>query len=367
MNADDVFVQDLERFLERRAGTAHAGYLSETLESTSRAPQRRWWSSPERWLPVDLTMRRPLVPSIRPRAIALLVLLALLVASIAAYAIGTRHRLPPPFGLAQNGEVVVGTDGDLSVADPATGERRPLISGPAFDFGPVFSRDGTRFLFLRGGPTDCGQPDCGLLLMVADADGTALHPVTPGTPLLDGVDWSPDGMQIAFLGPVPKGNGHSINVVNVDGTGLHRLDVGRPAHLVSFRSGADPHRLPGRPADRAGPGARHLRRPPGRHGPSGPVATSRARSNDFLDLTVSWDGNLVAYQSTDDGLFQIHILVCGRGGQGPPGAPDDGPDQTGLLARCEVRRLHRSRRDSASSSWWPRSMVPGRAADSAPS
>ena len=30
--------------------------------------------------------------------------------------------------------------------------------------------------------------------------------------------------------------------------------------------------------------------------------------NDFQDLTVSWNGNLVAYQSTDDGLFQIHIL-----------------------------------------------------------
>ena len=118
-------------------------------------------------------MRRPLVPSIRPRAIALLVLLALLVASIAALPSGHDAVCRPRSASLRTARSLVGTDGDLSVADPATGERRPLISGPAFDFGPVFSRDGTRFLFLRGGPTDCGQPDCGLLLMVADADGTA--------------------------------------------------------------------------------------------------------------------------------------------------------------------------------------------------
>ena len=104
MNADDASSGPLGVVPRRTPGTASPGYLDEVLASTARAPQRPWWSSPERWLPVDLTMRRPRRPAIRPRVIALLVLLALLVASIAAYPPSrTRHRLPPPFGLAQNG------------------------------------------------------------------------------------------------------------------------------------------------------------------------------------------------------------------------------------------------------------------------
>src|SRR4051812_12251575 len=140
MTPEDVFVKDLERFLERRAGTPHAGYLAETLEQTSEASQVHWWSSPERWLPMDLTMRSSPMLRANPRALVLLALFALLVEAIGVYAIGTQHRLPPPFGLARNGEVVVGADGDLFVVDPVSGHRRILVGGPTFDFGPVFSR-----------------------------------------------------------------------------------------------------------------------------------------------------------------------------------------------------------------------------------
>jgi hypothetical protein len=36
--------------------------------------------------------------------------------------------------------------------------------------------------FLRGAPADCGQPDCGLILMVANADGTGIRALTPVLP-----------------------------------------------------------------------------------------------------------------------------------------------------------------------------------------
>ena len=125
-----------------------------------------------------------------------------------------------------------------------------------------------------------------------------------------------------LLGPVPKGNGHSVNVVNVDGTGLHRLDVGRPAQLVSFWSGAEPELVfrgdqPTVLDPAPGIFAVH---PDGtafgtcRHDPRAIRTTSRI-------FTVSWDGNLVAYQSTDDGLFQIHVLDPARAWTGPSRAP----------------------------------------------
>ncbi len=113
------------------------------------------------------------------RAIAI-ALLVLALAALTIVAIGSRqHRVPPPFGPARNGEIVSSADGDIYLVDPVTHASSPLIAGPTFDFGPVFSRDGTKFSFLRGGPTDCGQPDCGLILVVANADGTGVRELTP--------------------------------------------------------------------------------------------------------------------------------------------------------------------------------------------
>ena len=58
--------------------------------------------------------------------------------------------LPPPFGLARNGALVIGTaDGDIVTVDPATGTTTPLITGPTIDSGPFFSNDGQRILFDR--------------------------------------------------------------------------------------------------------------------------------------------------------------------------------------------------------------------------
>ena len=174
MNADDVFDRDLERFLERAPGDRTPGYLTEMLASDRPDPQRAVVVEPRKVAsrgPDHAPTARPVDPPARDRA--------------ARPARPAAWRRSPR--MARDSDTVcrprsgsLGTVRSWSaptatslVVDPATGERRPLISGPAFDFGPVFSRDGTRFLFLRGGPTDCGQPDCGLLLMVANADGTA--------------------------------------------------------------------------------------------------------------------------------------------------------------------------------------------------
>ena len=97
------------------------------------------------------------------RGLALLIVLALLIAAVVAVGIGSRRPLPPPFGLAQNGAVIASADGDILAVDPNTGRTSPLIADGSFDFGPSFSRDGTKFLFLR----DPDGPDVHTGLVVA--------------------------------------------------------------------------------------------------------------------------------------------------------------------------------------------------------
>jgi Tol biopolymer transport system component len=272
-----------------------------------------------------------------PRVAWLLVVLALVIAlGVAVLAVGSRPRLPDPFGPARNGAVVTTGDGDIFSVDPVTGVRTPLIADPAFDFGAVFSRDGTKFYFLRA--LDPTNVEAGLELVVANADGTGIRTLSPAVSGLDWHDWSPDGSQIAFLSR-PKGSGTAsvINVVNVDGSGLRTLDVHRPAFYPSwlppdgkeiiFRGErlqtSDP--APGIFAVHAdGTGLR-------------PVSTRPAvNDDDYQTVSVSPDGTLVAYTGSPlDGCCNIHVLdmASGKdrilplgdaatGGSGPVFSPD---------------------------------------------
>jgi Tol biopolymer transport system component len=204
----------------------------------------------------------------------------------------------------------------------------------------MFARDGTKLLFLRGA-SDCGKPDCGVILAVANADGTGIRELTPGVPLLDWVDWSPDGSQIAFLGKRPYGDGHAINVVNADGTGLRTLDVYRPAHMVTWLPGAEPEIVfRGDQASDADPAPGIFAVHPDGSGLR-ELSPSRPRySNDYGGLAVSMDGNLLAYNNIDDGgSFQVSILDqrtnVERVLPGPPGTAQYGagfsPDATSVV------------------------------------
>jgi dipeptidyl aminopeptidase/acylaminoacyl peptidase len=337
MTTPDTFGRDLSRWLHEDAEHRVPEHLGEVLMRTAATRQRPWWSSPERWLPVETTLR--LTPA--PRGAWLLLVLALVVAVVAAIVLaGAQRRLPEPFGLARDGTFLVSEDGDIYSVDPGSGERHVLIGGPTFDFGPFFARDGTKLLFLRGAPSDCGKPDCGLMLTVANADGTAIRELTPGVPLLDWVDWSPDGSQIAFLGERPYGDGHAINVVNVDGTGLRTLDVHRPAHLVTWLPGPEPEILfRGDQASDADPAPGIFAVHPDGSGLR-ELSPSRPRySNDYGGLAVSMDGNLIAYNNNDaGGHFQVSILDQRTHGErvlpGPPGTAQFGavfsPDATSV-------------------------------------
>jgi Tol biopolymer transport system component len=165
----------------------------------------------------------------------------------------------------------------------------------------MFSRDGTKFLFLRGGGTK------GLYIVIANADGSDAYVVTEVNNGPDWVDWSPDGTRIAFLSrTLDRGE---INIVNVDGSGLQTLDVGQPAHEFSWLP-PDGHEIVFRgeqQVDSDPPPAILAVRPDG----SGLRTLSvkpAADQNDFQDVAVSPDGTRVAYRHSGPGVFTVRVL-----------------------------------------------------------
>ena len=308
MNRDDTFDPTISDWLHADAEHRVPEHLDAVLRQTRTERQRPAWSSLERWLPVQSSLR--LTPA--PRIAWMLVVLGLLVAlAAAALWVGTRQRLPNPFGPARNGAIVSSHDGDIYAVDPVTHAERLLVGGKTMDFGPGFSRDGTKLLFLRGS----GDPgdDKGLILVVANADGTAVRELIPQMQGLDWLDWSPDSRQIAFLSQPVAGGPRLINVANVDGSGITTLDVGRSAHFLSwlpplggeivFRgeqlSPADPP--PGLFAVRPdGGGLRQLS--------SGPPSND----SDYMTPAVAPDGTRLTYTSNLS-YAHIHVLDLASG------------------------------------------------------
>jgi Tol biopolymer transport system component len=341
MTTNHDFEQNLGAWLREDAVSRVPGHLDEVLVRTIATRQRPWWSSVRRWVPLDISMPpAPLTRSGSWRPILLVVALVLLIAAVVVVVTGSRRSLPPPFGPARNGVLLSSANGDIFRIDPRTGDRSPVITGSSFDFGPTFARDGTKFAFLRGAPSPCGKPDCGLILVVANTDGSGVMEITPGQPGLDWFDWSPDGRRIAFLSSMSGRSGHLLNIVDVDGTGLTTLDLGRPVNQLSW--------LPPDGTEILFRGEQLLDRdpPPGIWAvqPDGSglraVSTRPALdSNDFNDVAVSPDGTRIAYRDVafkGGRRFRIRVLdlrtdvdrilpeAPGSAGEGGPGFSPDG-------------------------------------------
>jgi Tol biopolymer transport system component len=165
------------------------------------------------------------------------VIAALLAVSAVLY-IGSRPRLPAPFGPAANGLVAYQQGWDLYVNDPTTGESRLLINRAAqFGFGWAgFSPDGTKFAYMRG--ATLATPEARRIaqsLVIVNADGSGDVKQLNVDPLLDAgtLAWSPDGRFIAVdhvVNDVPR-----ISLVATDGSGVKTLDLGMPADFPSWR------------------------------------------------------------------------------------------------------------------------------------
>jgi Tol biopolymer transport system component len=169
-----------------------AGYLDEVLSATRATRQRPAWSFPGRWLPMELTMRRVIVP--RPVLYLIVLALALLALAIALVVGAMPRRVAPPFGLASNGLVAYTTaDGDIATVDPVSSGTKVLVSSPERESLPIFSRDGSRLAFVR-------EVDGGVALFALDSRGGTPTRLT-ANPVDDvaQVAWSPDGSRLAFV------------------------------------------------------------------------------------------------------------------------------------------------------------------------
>jgi dipeptidyl aminopeptidase/acylaminoacyl peptidase len=95
-----------------------------------------------------------------------------------------------------------------------------LTKHPDHDIPQDFSPDGKRIVFLRA--ETATNPPTGSLYVV-NVDGTGLHRITPpGLDIGAAARWSPDGKEIVFSGPTTEPQG-SIRVVRPDGSGLRKV------------------------------------------------------------------------------------------------------------------------------------------------
>jgi hypothetical protein len=195
MMPTDRFERQLPALLAELAKPRTPDYLDDLLWQTAHTSQRPAWSFPERWFPmVDIARRPVAAPPVPWRSIGMaLALVALLVAMVAALAIGSRKPLPAPFGPASNGLVAYASNGDIYTVDPVTGTSTPIVAGPTIDLDPKWSLDGTRLAFERRLASDSAMAT----VHVARADGSDIVLLTP-EPLsnVNGYDFSPDGSRV---------------------------------------------------------------------------------------------------------------------------------------------------------------------------
>jgi len=195
-------------------------YLDETLSALDRVRQRPAWTSPGRWLPMQLTLPRVVVPRATPYlALLALLLIGLIIALAVA---GGQRRLPAPFGLAATGLVAFESGGDILVANADGSGRRPLVATPGAQWSPTFSRRGDRIAYWSA--PNLGDPAS---LFVADADGSNARLLTGEQRFsvpdaLPALSWSPDDQRLAVS------SDGDLYVVNVDGTDVQ--PIGEPYH-----------------------------------------------------------------------------------------------------------------------------------------
>ncbi len=223
MSAIDRFDSDIGGALADLARPHYPDYFDTVLERAMEADQRPAWTFPERWLPMGvIALKSTLVPRWPWRRVGFVVALLALLLAATLFVVGSGKRAAPPFGLANNGNVIYVADGDI-YGRPVKGTAgRLLVGGPETDVSPIFSRDGTKFAIIRvHEETDTGAVAS---ILVANADGSDLHTVAGPDLEPHWWEWSPDSSEIAIASKDPKAP--PLSIVNVVGDPVRRtVDV----------------------------------------------------------------------------------------------------------------------------------------------
>jgi Tol biopolymer transport system component len=206
-------------------------HLDEVLVQTRAMRQRAWWSSLERWLPMETVVsRRPL--NLRPVAVALVVVGALLLAVIAAMWVAGQRQTP--FALASNGRIFV-IDGQTLKSYAASGADTQVVRDlPASATAPSVSPDGESIAYIMD---SLQRVD-----IVNIAAGTTTTIPLSGVVGVGGpVSWSPDGSTVLFN--TFDGQQEHVVTAKSDGTDVGEIDTGAlsaGAHVEFWPAGWSP-------------------------------------------------------------------------------------------------------------------------------
>jgi Tol biopolymer transport system component len=220
MSAQNGFDRELAVYLMARSTTtAPDGLLERAMGRIETTHQRPAWVMLDRWLPSRITDE---VATIRRIAVLVAVVVLLVALALAmGMVIGSRPRLPPPFGPARPGLLTFDGGGHIFVANPDGSGRVQLTFGQGRDFGAAWSPDGTRIAYASEGV------DLATSVLVMDADGR--HATTLGGGLADvgSIRWSPDSQHVIMagrpLGGRARGDDWRILVGEVATPGLRPL------------------------------------------------------------------------------------------------------------------------------------------------
>jgi Tol biopolymer transport system component len=315
MTFEQRFERDLPLILDDIAMGTYPDYIDGVLGTTATRRQRPSWTFPERWLPMDLVTTR--VPAARfpMRQLGVLALIAaLLAAAIAVYIGSHQQKLPPAFGPASNGDLILSVDGDIVRLDPVTGHSQSIVSGPDFDSFAKVSPDGQRIAFLRRST----EQQTTAAIVVAGIDGsnskTLVEPLPQG---FDMIAWAPDSR---FLLADTSASREIWRYDTRDTT---------PPQLVA--SEADAYASPFRPPD--GSSILIYRNNGLPHLSTLDLTTSKETvladgltDQDFDDVRWSPDGTQVAYHAAPaDDLGSQRLFVIAADGTGEPRQITDAP------------------------------------------
>ena len=187
------------------------------LAGTRRSRQLPAWLIFDRWIQMQLTMRRATAPRLTP----LLLLLGLLIAALLAALVyvGSRPKVPPPFGVAANGRIAFLSDNQLYSVEPDGSGVLQLTNDPFGAAMPVFSHDGTRVAYKRLSANN--PPDDRTLygdLVVANTDGSNPIAIETGVIGMSPTAWSPDDREVLWTGTTIPDAPEQVFIAPADGS-----------------------------------------------------------------------------------------------------------------------------------------------------
>jgi Tol biopolymer transport system component len=269
--------------------------LGQVLGRTRETRRRPGWIIPERWLPMALFLRPRSYA--RMAGVAALMILATLLAVAGVVGSQPDRKPAPPFGLARNGLIAFGSDGQLYVSEADGADPRPFVADPMAEASvPKWSLDGTRLAYLSTASTATSPS-----LVILDADGTNQRVLVADLPCGTACDfaWAPDGDRIMYW----ASSGGDIYAVSLEGDApvlLYRSAPagGNPAwsphgERIAFRGIAEGAGVYVAEADGSGDATR--------------ISRAVGEEGAFADVQWSPDGTLLAYRAGGPSDFKIYV------------------------------------------------------------